>query len=182
MPGGSQPDFAPDGQSLAYILLEPDTRTDVWTSPLAPGSAAQLIRRSPAFDFSPKIAPDGRFIAYGSTELGRPEVFVADYPVPKRRLQVSVGAGAQPAWNPRGGELFYVDSGGRLQSVAIDATGHGGKPVVLFAESAARARMTQGFAVTADGQRFLVVRDVDRGDTRPKITVVENWFAEFAPK
>lgn len=182
VPGGSQPDFSPDGQSLAYILLDPKTRTDVWTAVLGGGSPAQLIRQSAAFDFSPKISPDGRFIAYGSSEIGRPEVFVADYPVPKRRTQVSSGAGAQPAWNPRGGELFYLDSGGRLHAVAIDAAGRGGKPQMLFAESTARARLTQGYAPTADGERFLVVRDVDRGTTRPKITVVENWFAEFAPR
>ncbi len=181
MPGASQPSYAPDGQSLAYILLVPETRTDVWSSALAPGAKPQLIRQSPAFDYSPKISPDGRFIAYGSAELGRPEVFVADYPMPKRRLQVSTGAGAQPSWNPQGGEVFYLDSGGRVQSVAIDANGRGGKPQVLFAESTVRARMTQGFAPTLDGQGFLVVRDVDRGTTRPKITVVENWFAEFSP-
>jgi hypothetical protein len=182
MPGASQPDFSPDGQSLAYILLDPDTRTDVWTSVLGAGGPARLIRQSTAFDFSPRISPNGQFIAYGSAEIGRPEVFVADFPVPRRRVQVSSGAGAQPAWNPRGGELFYVDGGGRLNAVAIDAGGRSGKPQQLFSESAARARLTQGYAPSADGQRFLVVRDVDRGTTRPKITVVENWFSEFAPR
>jgi hypothetical protein len=41
--------------------------------------------------------------------------------------------------------------------------------------------LTQGYAVAPDGQSFLVVRDIDRGGIRPKITVVENWFAEFSP-
>lgn len=182
MPGASQPDFSPDGQSLAYILLDPKTRTDVWTAALGGGARSQLIRQSPAFDFSPKISPDGRFIAYASTELGRPEIFVADYPTVRRRIQVTIGAGAQPEWNPRGGELFYVDSGGRLNAVAVDAAGRAGKPQLVFAESTARARLTQGYVPTADGERFLVVRDVDRGTTRPKITVVENWFAEFSPR
>jgi Tol biopolymer transport system component len=179
LPGGSQADYAPDGRSLAYIVLDDRTRTDVWTSPLDRSAPPQPIRQSPAFDFSPKISPDGRFVAYGSSELGRPEVFVADYPVPRRRWQVSTGAGAQPAWNPRGGELFYLDSGGRLQSVRFDA-GRVSRPVALFAESAARAHLTLGYMPAADGERFLVVRDIDRGDTRPRITVVQNWFAEFA--
>ncbi len=182
MPGASQPDFSSDGRSLAYILLDQETRTDVWMSAFDSASKPQLIRRSPAFDFSPKISPDGRLIAYGSTELGRPEVFVADYPTPRRRFQVSEPAGAQPSWNPRGGELFYLDSGGRLHSVEIDANGRSSRPTVLFAESVARAHLTLGYAPAADGARFLVVRDVDRGDTKPKITVVENWFAEFAPR
>ena len=180
MPGGSHPDFSPDGKSLAYILLDPSTRTDVWLSVLGSKSPAQLIRQSPAFDFSPKISPDGKSIAYVSAELGRPEVFVAEYPVPRRRVQVSTAAGAQPAWNPRGGELFYLDSAGRLYGVPVSASGQASKPQLLFAEAVARARMTLGYTPTADGQRFLVVRDVDRGSTRPKITVVQNWFAEFA--
>jgi Tol biopolymer transport system component len=182
MPGGSQADFSRDGRSLAYIVLSPETRTDVWSSRLEAGATPQLIRQSPAFDFSPKISPDGRFIAYASSELGRPEVFVADFPSARRRFQVSAPAGAQPSWNPRGGELFYLDNGGRLHSVAIDASGRSSKPVVLFAESVARAHLTLGYAPAADGERFLVVRDVDRGDTKPKITVVENWFAEFSPR
>lgn len=180
MPGGSQADFAPDGRSLAYIVLDDVTRTDVWTAPIDRSSPPQPIRQSPAFDFSPKISPDGRFVAYGSSELGRPEVFVADYPVPRRRWQVSTAAGAQPAWNPRGGELFYLDSGGRLQSVRFD-NGRAARPEQLFAESTARAHLTLGYAPAADGERFLVVRDIDRGATRPRITVVQNWFAEFAP-
>jgi hypothetical protein len=55
------------------------------------------------------------------------------------------------------------------------------KPRELFAESVSHAHLTRGYAVAADGESFLVVRDPDRGNTRPRITVVENWFAEFAP-
>jgi hypothetical protein len=42
--------------------------------------------------------------------------------------------------------------------------------------------LTRAYSVSNDGESFVVVRDVDRGAKRPKITVVENWFAEFAPR
>jgi len=182
VPGASQPAFSPDGRSLAYILLDPKTRTDVWTAPLDRSAPPRLIRQSPAFDFGPRISPDGRWIAYASSEAGQPLVFVGDYPFAKRRWQVSSASGAQVTWNPRGGELFYLDGSGRLQSVSIGDAGPSGKPLEVFAESVSRAHLTLGYAVAPDGESFLVVRDLDRGTTRPKITVVENWFAEFSPR
>jgi Tol biopolymer transport system component/tRNA A-37 threonylcarbamoyl transferase component Bud32 len=182
VPGASQPDLSPDGKSIAYILLDAKTRTDVWTAPLDHSSPPRLIRQSPAFDFSPRISPDGRWIAYASSEAGIPQVFVTDYPLARQRWQVSSNSGAQVEWNPRGGELFYLDGGGRLQSVGIGDQGPVGKPREVFAESVSRAHLTRGYFVAEQGAAFLVVRDVDRGTIRPRITVVENWFAEFAAR
>ena len=182
IPGASQPDFAPDGKQLAYLMLDPNTRTDLWTAPLDRASAPTLIKQSPAFDFGPRVSPDGRFVAYGSSESGKPEVYIADYPVPKRRWQVSTGTGAEVRWNPRGGEVFYLDGTGQLRAARFDGLAPPGKPVTLFSESVARAHLSQGYSPTPDGQQFLVVRDIDRGKIRPRITVVQNWFAEFAPK
>jgi eukaryotic-like serine/threonine-protein kinase len=181
VPGASQPDLSKDGKSIAYILLDPKTRTDVWTAPLDQSSPPRVIRQSPAFDFSPRLSPDGRWIAYASSEGGIPQVFIADYPAVRRRWQVSIDSGAQVEWNPRGGELFYMDGGGRLQSVTVTEHGPVGKPRALFAETVSRAHLTRAYGVAADGESFLVVRDVDRGTVRPRITVVENWFAEFSP-
>ena len=182
IPGASQPDFAPDGKHLAYLLLDPTTRTDLWTSPLDRSAPATLIRQTPAFDFGPRVAPDGRFVAYASSESGKPEVYIADYPVPRRRWQVSTASGAEVRWNPAGGELFFLDGVGQMQAAAFDGVAPPGKPVTLFAESVARAHISLGYAPTSDGRQFLLVRDIDRGTIRPRITVVENWFAEFAPK
>lgn len=180
VPGASQPELAPDGKSIAYIVLDAKTRTDIWTMPLDKSSPPHLIRQSPAFDFGPRISPDGRWIAYGSSEAGQPHVFVADYPHARRRWQISTSSAAQAEWNPKGGELFYLDGTGRLLTVQIGDDGPLGKPRELFAESVSRAHLTNGYTVAADGDSFLVVRDVDRGSTRPRITVVENWFAEFS--
>jgi len=182
IPGASQPSFAPDGQHLAYLLLDPVTRTDLWTSPIDRSSPATLIRQSPAFDFGPQVSPDGRFVAYASSESGKPEVYIADYPASRRRWQVSTDSGAEPRWHPRGGELFYLDATGQLRAVAFDGAGAPSRPATLFAESVVRIHLSLGYAPAADGQQFLVVRDIDRGTIRPRITVVENWFAEFAPK
>jgi eukaryotic-like serine/threonine-protein kinase len=180
MPGASQPHATPDGRSLAYILLDPTTRTDVWVAPLDGGSAPRAIRQSPGFDFHPRVSPDERWIAFASTESKQAEVYVADYPSARRRWQVSTATAAHPRWHPRGGELFFVDGDGRLQSVKIGDHGPVSKAAVAFNGAALRLHVTSGYSVSADGESILTVRDVDRGSTKPKITIVENWFAEFA--
>ena len=180
IPGASQAELAPDGKSIAYILLDPATRTDVWAAARDGSSPPYVVRQTPAFDFQPRISPDGRWISYASSEAGQPHVFVADYPHVKQRWQISAAAGAQAEWNPKGGELFFLDGAGRLQSVTMTDHGPSGKPREVFAESVSRAHLTQGYVAGPDGNSFLVIRDIDRGATRPRITVVENWFAEFA--
>ncbi len=181
IPGASQPDFSPDGSRLAYLLLDPTTRTDLWTSLLDQSMPATLIRQSPAFDFGPRVSPDGRFVAYSSAESGKPEVYVAGFPEPRRRWQVSKASGGEVRWNPRGGEVFFLDATGQLLAAPVDGTGQPGTPAVLFSESVSRVHLSQGYSPAPDGQRFLVVRDIDRGRIRPRITVVQNWLAEFTP-
>jgi hypothetical protein len=61
-----------------------------------------------------------------------------------------------------------------------------GKPEVLFTREADTGTMILGwpdaFDVTAEGERFLVVRPVapeQATDTPPGLIVAQNWFAEF---
>ena len=54
-----------------------------------------------------------------------------------------------------------------------------GRPAPLFGESASSLRLTDGFAPSSTGEWFVVVRDADRASARPRITLVQNWFAEF---
>jgi hypothetical protein len=104
------------------------------------------------------------------------------------RWQISSGGGVDPAWSPKGGELFYLDISGStgasttraLMSVEYHASpGFGpGKPSALFKFPAAAAR---GFAVGHDG-RFLLnlppESAVGAGE-RLQIVIVQNWFDEL---
>src|SRR5690606_29511852 len=74
----------------------------------------------------PALSPDGRWLAYVSSETGRREVYLVPYPdVGAVREQVSSQGGAEPRWTRGGRELIYR-SGERLVAVAIDPTT--GKP------------------------------------------------------
>jgi serine/threonine-protein kinase len=66
----------------------------------------------------PRLSPDGRWVAYSSSELGSWEVYVKPFPSLDARHQVSLNGGWQPLWSPDGRRLFYI-SGERLLSATM---------------------------------------------------------------
>jgi eukaryotic-like serine/threonine-protein kinase len=61
------------------------------------------------------FSPDGRWIAYQSTESNRMEIFVRAFPdLDAGRWQVSTGGGRYPVWSPDGRELFFISDSGHL--------------------------------------------------------------------
>jgi hypothetical protein len=116
-------------------------------------------------------------------------VFVRPFPnVNGGKWQLSNGGGSAPLWSRDGRELFYV-SGRTMHAVSI----HPGpsfsadRPRTLFqipdrVRAASLARGT--FAVSPDGQRFLMVQDNDWTEMAgtPTLVVVENFFDELRSK
>jgi len=56
---------------------------------------------------APALSPDGRWLAYQSTETGRAEVYVRPYPELGARIAISLQGGTEPVWAHSGRELFY---------------------------------------------------------------------------
>src|SRR4029077_15998782 len=109
---------------------------------------------------SPCFSPDGRWIAYTSNESGRTEVYVRPYPGPGGKWQVSTDGGTEPAWNPKGRELFYR-AGNRMMAtpVTFQPAFSVGKPAVLFEGSwLPSPRTSPNYDVSRDGQRFLMLK------------------------
>jgi len=135
------------------------------------------------------LSPDSRWLAYVSNEQGQHEVFVRPFPnVNGGRWQLSSGGGSAPLWSHDGRELFYV-SGRNLYVVQL----HPGPsfsaepPRVLFAvpDRVRAGSLASGtFAITPDGQRFLMVQDRSWQDMAgtPTMVVVENFFDELRAK
>jgi serine/threonine-protein kinase len=134
---------------------------------------------------SPRISPDGRWLAYVSNESGTSEVYVRPFPDASSGAvwQVSTDGGAEPMWAHSGRELFYKGAGGN-QLVAAE--------VVLEPSFAVRARRTlftimnqyfsnpfhSRYEVLPDDQSFIMIRNGDdAGGLRT--VVVRNWVAEM---
>ena len=79
---------------------------------LAPSESLGVSR--PLFDgvasiVGLRVSPNGRLLAYSSTESRRSEVYVTPIPGPGPRVQVSVNGGAEPVWS-RDGKVLYFRS------------------------------------------------------------------------
>jgi serine/threonine-protein kinase len=133
------------------------------------------------------VSPDGRWLAYESNRSGAYEVYVQPFPAVDRGLWlVSTGGGTQPLWARNGRELFYVAPNGALMGVPVEARGSvwsAGAPVRLVEGqyfSGGEGTTVRQYDVTADGQRFLMMKEEARDtDAAPSINVVLNWDVEL---
>jgi hypothetical protein len=125
-----------------------------------------------------RLSPDGRWLAYVANGTGSPEVYLSPYPgVTASRRQVSIAGGGEPRWTRRGGELVFRH-GSKLMAASVDpATGALGAPALLF-DRPYDVAGNATYDVTADGERFLMLRPPAAGAPR-KIIVVTNWFEEL---
>jgi serine/threonine-protein kinase len=135
---------------------------------------------------NPRLSPNGRFLAYESTESGRREIFVRPFPrVDDGRWQISTAGGARVRWSGNGRELFYLDESDAMMAVSTETGGAGpfraSGPVKLFDASFARANDVLTYDVSADGQRFLMAKPEARSTDRMPTTlvVVTNCFNAF---
>jgi hypothetical protein len=125
------------------------------------------------------ISPDGKWMAYRSTESGRGEIYVQPFPPTGGKWQVSSAGGSEPEWRGDGRELYYIQGSSQLVAVTLTASGNGleaGKPAVLFEAPITGAYRRNRYVVTRDGSRFLVVTE-QQTSQGAKVNVVLNWAA-----
>lgn len=170
--------WSPDGKYLLFFASNLRTGTDVGIVPLAGDRKIQWLVQSEFTDAETNFSPDGRWLAYSSSESGRREVYVQPFPANTSRWQVSTTGGRQPSWRRDGKELFYTTQDGELPKlyavdVQTDSGFHVGTPKLLFEMHTNTINTTISYAASADGQRFLVNTFLESAPSA--ITVVLNW-------
>ena len=163
--------WSADGRFIAYNRL-----ADIWILPLFGDRKSFPLVQTGFIDTSAVFSPDGRWIAYMSNEDGGRDVYVQPFPATGGKHQVSRGGGSHPVWRADGKELFYIGVDRTMMAVPIDATGQfsAGVPQALFPTGAPTISNGQVYAVTKDGQRFLVNARPPASSVAP-LTVVVNW-------
>jgi Tol biopolymer transport system component len=172
--------WSADGRHMAHTVRGsfPQT-TDVWILPLFGDRKPFPLANTEFLEGSGTFSPDGKWIAYVTSEPGLPNVYVQPFPRPGGKYRVSRDGGHQPLWRADGKELFYFAPDGVMMTVAMDATGQfrAGAPQALFRTGATAANFfRQQYAVTKDGQRFLV-NAPSQQSSGAQLTVVVNWPA-----
>jgi len=177
-----------DGLSfwLASACLSPDSsyllgyRKDIWVLPMdGKGDPWPFIKRD-GLQRHPDFSPDGRWVAYDSTETGPAEVYVRPFPGPGGITPISTEGGYEPLWSRDGKELFYRN-GDQMMVVTIETEPEfkAGVPKELF-KGQFRGSATffgHSYDLAPDG-RFLMIQE-SQESIPPAIHVVLNWFEEL---
>jgi Tol biopolymer transport system component len=153
-------------------------RPGIDTAPV-PLVATRFIEGTPA------LSPDGHWLAYTSDESGNYETYVVPFPNTRAaKWLVSTNGGMEAMWSHRGNELFYRDATRNMVVVHVNTapTFSSGTATVLFpAGRFTYNEVARQYAVSADDQRFLMIRPV-APDASGNLIVVENWFEELKAK
>jgi len=171
-------DWSKDGRYVAYL-----SGGDLWALPLPKGGDPIQLTASPIHEeSSATFSPDGRWIAYQSTEAvgvtqtGEGDVFIQSFPDRGFKKQVSTAGGFVPRWSSDGQELFYLSADGTMMAVAIQTTGSTidvGTPAPLFPAVPVRPDVAD-YWVSRDGRFLIGVREPTR-----HIRVILNWHEEL---
>ncbi len=100
--------------------------------------------------------------------------------VDDQRWVISTDGGEQPLWSRDGTELFYRN-GDAMMAVRVqtDTGFEPGRPEVLFTGQYLLVSTRGGRDYDYDGERFLMVKQVEDTRTASEIIVVQNWVEEL---
>jgi serine/threonine protein kinase/Tol biopolymer transport system component len=179
--------WSPDGQLLAFSQQTGTSgataqNQDIWILPFDGDRKPRPFLNTPAQENSPTFSPNGRWLAYVSDESGQRDVSIRPFPGPGARVQVSSGGGFEPVWARNGRELFYR-SGDRMMVVSVrtEPVFAIGSPQALFVGRYLFGDFGPAYDVSADGQRFLMVKPVP-----PKVPtqlhVAFNWLDDLVSR
>ena len=173
-----------DGKSIIFQRsYHPETGWDVMLLSLDDRKLQPLLN-SPANELRGELSPDGRWLAYVSTEAGPPGIFARPFHDPKRkcwRISPAGTSAGDPLWSPEGRELFYRDlDAEKIMSVEVETADEfePGTPRALFDDRYFEyIDYGRTYDITPDGQRFVMVKEMSPPPRR--IAVILNWFEEL---
>ena len=154
--------------------------SSTWLNPLEGERKPRPFLQTPFGESGSVFSPEGRWLAYMSSESGRQEIYAQPFPGPGGKRQISTEGGREPVW-ARTGELFYRN-GNQMMAVEIttEPTFSAGTPKVLFEGDFQRGAVSRAnYDVAPDGQRFVMIQVNDPDSGATQINVVLNWFEEL---
>jgi hypothetical protein len=173
-------DWAPGGIAIGQRQVQ-ETGVDLvrWSG-VRESMPTEVLSATPADERSPRISPDGRYVAYFSNQSGREEVYLARLPGVTGQRQVSLDGALSServggmAWSRTRPVLYFLGPGGTLQSVPVVTSPELrlGKPSAV---PGAPANIT---AIDAAPDGRLLLLYTDRATGAP-LTLVENLIARL---
>jgi len=179
-------DWSRDGRFIIFQQRSPGTYFDLFALPVTGDKMPIPLLHSEFNEIEGTVSPDGRWLAYASDESGIYEVYIQPFapasskPLAGKRT-ISIGGGRDPHWRGDGRELFYVAPNRKMMAGQVRTDGDGvvrGTQQALFdVRFPVEGTTLSHYAVTADGQRFLIAADPETSSESPRLQVTVNWIA-----
>jgi serine/threonine-protein kinase len=173
-----------DGSATSLDLMILPMEGDA-TRGLSPGKPTVFLS-TPALEVSPIFSPDGRWIAYSSSESGRGlDVYVRPFPGPGGKWRISTAGGSHAHWSATSHELLYQSQGQILfapYSVVGDSF-RPEKPQVWSPTSHVSLGTNYPYHIHPDGKWLAIIaaRDETSGVAQDKL-VFFFGFGEYLKK
>ena len=170
--------WSPDGRWIVCITLSPvGGRPNLYGLLLGDSIRSVPLATGPFTEAQGAVSPDGKWLAYLSSESGEPEIYVQPFPGPGSKWRVSTTTGGEPSWRGDSREIYYLTQTSEMMAVAFTP---GPMPKIspphkLFDAPLGPPEATRNrYVVTRDGQRFLCVVPSRTGRVGAT-TIVLNW-------
>ena len=126
-----------------------------------------------------RLSPDGRWLAYSSTESGREEVYVTHFPSGQGKWQVSQNGGTFPTWRGDSREIWFggTDSSINAATVNTSSTEFALDPVHKLFQASYLSPVGNPFDVAPDGKR--VIFSTYPENTPTPLVMVSNWTSDL---
>jgi serine/threonine-protein kinase len=181
--------WSPKGDRLLFSITK-GADVSLWMLSLSDRKVAPFGDVHSSTRTGAVFSPDGRWVAYASSEGSRKTIYVQPFPATGVKFQLfPKGAGQQPnhpLWSlPDGKQLFYNPGPGQFESVGVRT-----QPAFVFENPVAVPRPFPGaspltrrpYDITPDG-RFVAAIAAAQSEsgrsTGQQIQVVLNWFEEL---
>ncbi len=168
--------WSSDGATLAFVERRPNTGRDILLVSPRDNQPPQPWLASPHEESTPRLSPDGRWLAYVSNQSGHDEVYVGSVADAERVHSISTGGGAEPVWGTNAQELFYRSPAGMMVAAFEGTATRVARTRLLFKGDFAGGTIdASNYDVMPDGQRFIMVQRQSPAPTT--LHVLMNWAA-----
>ena len=177
--------WSPKGDTFLFSVTK-GSDVSLWTYSMQDRKATPFGNVQSATLTNAVFSPDGRWVAYTSTQRNRAMIFVQPFPVSGAQHQLPASEiASHPLWSPNGKEMFYNPAPGQIAWVSVTT-----QPMFAFGNPQTAPRPFQtgppsvrrAFDITPGG-RFVGLTDQERTESRtpmaPQIQVVLNWHEEL---
>ncbi len=174
--------YSSSGEWILHRRGMEDGERDIFAIRANGDTAATPLVASNFDEVAPALSADGHWLAYVSNRAGQANVYVRPFPEADTETLVSANGGTEPIWGRNRAELYYRNGAGEMVAVAVlpGEEFANGPEQVLFSATAYRSDFYHAaYDVSADGERFVMIRISDSGSLDEELIAVENLFEEL---